>query len=605
MSAHSGRYLAVDLTGRKTEVREIPGRWLGDYLGGVGLGARLYLECASAGADTLGADNPIVLACGPLSGTMAPASAGHAVVTRSPLTGFLSASVSSGLWSLALARTGFDAVVITGAAASPAYIFIDDGHVHFRRADSLAGKGCPQTAAAIRREAGDSRVQVASIGPAGESLVRFATIRDGHRLPLRGGAGAVMGAKKLKAIAVRGTRPVTVPDIGGMVQAAIGLNADLRDRAAGSRLAPGACLIPGSQRCPLPARNYRHSIAGGVASLAAECAAKQRLIKAIACPACPIACQHVYRMTDDPHSDEQVVLDNEALAALGPLCGMFHLPVILNAIELCQFYGLDPVSAGACVAWAMECFERGLLSSKDTQGLDLSFGSADGVVETVRRIGQRSGIGSILAEGVRRASASLGQGSQDWAMHAKGLEMAGCDPRVLPGLALRLAAGLQPPTIDDSDDDPAPGFKDREDLAAAGDCLAVCSHARRCFSDFPAQAARLYTLTTGLPMSESGLRQVGERANNLKKAIDIREGWQRADDWLPPRLLQEPLDTGKGAGTVVPEKDLKAAIDGYYRERGWSADGLIPDEKLAALGMDDVRELLKGTRHGAPPHTVR
>ncbi len=605
MSSASGKYLAVDLTERKAEVLEVPARWSSQYLGGAGLGARLYLDYAPAGADTLGADNPIVFARGPLSGTMAAAS-GHAVVTRSPLTGLLTVSVSCGAWSLALARTGFDALVVTGAAASPVYMFVDDGQVHFRRADLLAGRGCPQVESAIRREEGDSRVAVASIGPAGESLVRLATISDDHRLPHRGGTGAVMGAKKLKAIAVRGTRPVPVADIRGLQQAALDLNAHLSGGAApGSSLAPGACLIPGSGRCPLPARNYRQSIAGGVASLAAECAGKGRLIKDIACPACPIACQHVYRLTDDPHSDEQVVLDNEALAALGPMCGMFHLPVILKAMEICQFHGLDPVSAGVCVAWAMECFERGLLSSKDVQGLDLSFGSADGVVETVRRIGQRSGIGDLLGEGVKRASSSLGQGSQDWAMHVKGLEMGGCDPRIRPGLALRLAAGPQPVSIDDSNADPAAEVREAEDLAAAADSLAICRQARRCFRDFPADATRMYTLVTGTPLTPAGLRQAGESLNILKKAIDIREGWQRADDWLPPRLFREPLDAGKGAGTVVSEKDLNAAIDAYYRDRGWSADGLISAEKLAALGMDEVPDMLKGNQHGPPPHTVR
>ncbi len=608
LSPQSGRYLAVDLTSGRTEVREIPGRWLRDYLGGVGLGLRLYLECSRAGADPLGPDNPIVLARGPLSGTMAPASAGHAVVTRSPATGLVGGSLSFGLWSLALARTGYDAMVLTGAAASPVYLFIDDSRVHLRRAEPLAGQGCPQTVAAIRRQSGDSRVQVACIGPAGESLVRLATISDGHRLPHRGGAGAVMGAKKLKAIAVRGTRPAAVADIDALRQAALDLAAGWRQRSSqGGALAPGGCLLPGSGRCHLPARNYQHAIPGGAASLAAECAARGRLIKAIACPACPVACQHVYRLTDDPHSDAQVVLEDEALAALGPLCGIFHLPVILKAVELCHFYGLDPVSTGAAVAWAMECFERGLLSSKDTGGLDLSFGSADGLVETTRLIGQRGGIGGLLADGVRRASNGLGQGSGDWAMQVKGLEMSGCDPRALPGLALLLAAGLRPVSIASSDDlrNPAPGAGGEEDLQAGGDCLAICPSARRYFEDFPAQAARLYTLATGMTLAAADLRQAGERTNNLKKAINIREGWRRADDWLPPRLLQEPLDIGEGEGAVVSEGDLAAAIDGYYRDRGWTAEGLVPDQKLAALGLDDVPRILKGSEHGAPPHTVR
>jgi aldehyde:ferredoxin oxidoreductase len=605
LTSYSGKYLVIDLTSQKVETVELPERLLRDYLGGAGLGTRLLLECSKAGADALSPENPIVFACGALSGTMAPASACHAVVTKSPLTGFLSSSVSSGLWSLALKRTGFDAVVVTGAASSPVYVFIDDGQVHFRKAASLTGKGCLQTEATIRREEGDSRVQVASIGPAGESLVRFATLKDGHRLPHRGGVGAVMGAKKLKAIAVRGTRPMVVPDVGAMQKACADLNARLHQSAASAnRLAPSACLIADSVKCSLAARNYQQSITEGAASLAAERSKKEYLIKAIACPTCPVACQHVYRLTEDPHSDDQVVLQEEALAALGPLTGMFHLPVILKAIELCQFYGLDPMSAGVSVAWAMECFERGLLSSKDTHGLDLSFGSADGVVETIRRIGQRDGIGNLLAEGVKRASASLGQGSENWAMHVKGLEISGCDPRLNPGLALGLAVGLRPP-MPNGDGDSSSGLKDEEDLAAAGDSIGICRKAQRHFRDFATEAAQLYALATGMPISAAELKLAGERINNLGKAFNIREGWQQADDWLPPRLFKDRVDSGKAAGAVVSEKDLKTAIDEYYRARGWNANGLIPAEKLKALGMDDIQEMLKGNWHGTPPHTVR
>jgi aldehyde:ferredoxin oxidoreductase len=606
LNSYSGKYLVIDLTSQKTEVRQLPERLLKTYLGGAGLGTRLLLEWAKAGADPLSPDNAIVFACGGLSGTMAPASACHAVVTKSPLTGFLSSSVSSGLWSLALKRTGYDAVVVTGAASSPIYLFIDDGQVHFRKANSLMGKSCLQTEAIIRREAGDSRVQVASIGPAGEALVRFATIKDGHRLPHRGGVGAVMGSKKLKAIAIRGTRPISVPDIGGMQKACADLNTHLHQSAvSSSRLAPAACPLAANGKCSLAARNYQQSIVDGAGSLAADCAKNDYLVKVIACPTCPVACQHVYRVTEDPYSDEQVVLEKEALAALGPLCGIYSLPVILRAIELCQFYGLDPVSAGATAAWAMECFERGLLSSKDTQGLDLSFGSADGLVETIRRIGQRSGLGSILAEGVKRASAKIGQGSEHWSMHVKGLEIAGCDPRGTKGLALGLAVDLKAPALDDSDGDSPSSLKDREDLAAAGDSVGICLQARQYFRDFPAEAARLYTLATGIPMSAAELMQAGERINNLKKACNIREGWQRADDWLPPRLFKDPISSGKAAGAVVSEKDLRTAIDDYYRARGWTPDGLIPTEKLKALGMDDILEMLKGNWHGAAPHTVR
>ncbi len=602
MNSYSGKYLVVDLTNQKTEVRELPERLLRDYLGGTGLGIRLVVEWSKPGADALSPDNPIVFACGGLSGTMAPASAVHAVVTKSPLTGLVNCSISSGRWSLALKRAGYDAVVVTGAAQSPVYLFVDDNIVHFRKADRLAGKGCLETEAAIRHETGDSRVQVASIGSAGEKLVRFAAIKDSFRLSHRGGPGAVMGSKKLKAMAVRGTGPVSVHDLGAMQDLCAALNTDLKRRA--NDLTPASCLNTTSRRCSLPARNYQQSIVDGAGSLAADCADKQHLVKTIACPACPVACQHVYRTTDDPHSDEEAVLEQEALAALGPLCGMYSLPVILRALGLCQAYGLDPVSTGASLAWGMESFEQELLSRKDTDGLDLTFGNPDAILETIHRIGQRSGIGNLLAEGVSRAAARVDHGADHWAMHVKGLEMSGCDPRNTDGLALDLAVGLSTAMLD-GHQDPTMSFRDREDLAAAGESIAVCPRVLDHFQDFPQEAARLYALATGMPMSAAELRQAGERINNLKKAYNIREGWKRADDRLPPRLFKDPITSGKADGVVLSEEELRAAIDVYYSARGWTPEGIISKEKLEALGMSDIMEMLKGNWHGAPPHTVR
>jgi len=277
----------------------------------------------------------------------------------------------------------------------------------------------------------------------------------------------------------------------------------------------------------------------------------------------------------------------------------------LRAMELCQFYGLDPVTTGASVAWAMECFERGVLSSEDTQRLDLSFGSADGLVETTRRIGQRNGMGNMLAEGLKQASAKIGHGSEHWAMHVKGLAIAGCDPRSIKGLALELAVGLgtQPSDLGDSDSPSA--VKDKEDLAAAGDSIAICPHAQEYFRDFPAEVAQLYALMTGISVNAAELIQAGERINNLKKAFNVREGWKRVDDWLPPRLLKDPVPSEKAKEAVLSDQELKAMIDDYYRTRGWTPDGLIPTEKLKALGMDDILDMLKGSWHGAPPHSVR
>lgn len=617
MYSYHGKILLVNLTTQEVKVEKLSPSLLKGYLGGVGLAVRLLYQYLPAGADAFSPENPLVFASSGLCGTVIPTSSKHAVATKSPLTGLIGDSLSSSFWSLALKRTGFDALVITGAAASPTYLFIDNEIVHFKKAEHLWGKGSLETETYIRSQIGDSRVTVATIGPGGENLVRYACItNDVNRQAGRTGTGAVMGSKKLKAIALRGTQPIQVYNLEeverisfALMQKAQGPSTE-KYRGLGT---PGNVLVL-NRLSALPTRNFQQTSFENAEKISGEHLAERYLTKVTACATCPIACGHIYTVADGVYSGTQWELDYESLFALGPLCGIDYMPGILKAAELCDHYGIDTISAGSSVAWAMECFEKGLLTKKDTDGIELTFGSHAALIATIEKIGIRSGIGDLLADGVRLASSRLGQDSERWAMHSKGLEIPGYDPRAMQTLALGFAVGLRGAChnrspayevdisgqINRFKDEPGRGplVKEQEDYAAVLDSLIICKFIRKCFDDIYTEMAYLYSQATGLNLTPSELKATGERINNIKKAFNIREGWKRGDDWLPPRLFSDPVTEGEGKGTVISEKGLSLMIDDYYKARGWTAEGLIPEEKLLALELEDSIAPTKGLQYG-------
>jgi aldehyde:ferredoxin oxidoreductase len=598
LDSYSGKCLVIDLTTRRAETRGLPESLLRSYLGGAGLGTRLLAEWVAPGTAPLSPGNVVVFASSALAGTVAPCSSNHATVTKSPLTGFLSDSVSSGHWSLSLKRAGYDALIVTGAAESPAYLLVDDEIVHFNTAGHLWGRNSAETAEEIRRYVGDERVRVAAIGPAGERLIRYACIDDGYPLSHRGGAGAVMGSKKLKAIAVRGTKAVSVHDLCSLEEASLALHARVRTAPASKHRQSAIldCLLAINRLGALPARNFRKSSIEGTERLGEEKTDGYRLVKTLACPSCPVACRHLLQVIEGPYSGAAATLDYQTLAALGPLCGIDDMPAILKAAELCQRYGMDTVSTGGSIAWAMEGFESGLFTKEDTRGTDLSFGRSDALIEMVKQIGERQGIGDLLAEGTRRASVKLGRGSEQWVMHSKGLELSGCDPRTAQDQALWSAVGLQteshdcPPCRGSAADPPGNAGsrnKAREDRAALFASLMICDQMSDCFQDFLPEAANLYRSATGIEISPAELERTGERISTLKKSFNIREGWKRTDDWLPARLLEDAASHEKARSGALSETKLKAMLDEYYEARGWTVEGLIPQSKLKALGLDN------------------
>lgn len=588
------RLLHVDLSTRRHHWQETGESRLRAFLGGIGLGTSLLYDFAPPGVDPVGPDNPLILASAPLAGTGLTTTAKYAVVTKSPLTGFIADSLSSSHFALALKAAGVDAVVIAGRARAPSYLFVDNDGVELRDARHLWGRSAAGAEAAIRGELGGD-VRVAAVGAAGENGVRFATISNEGRHAGRGGVGAVMGSKNLKAVALSGGARVSVADPEGVAAAAD----VLRRRSLGEHTAKYreigtvANLAAFDRLGALPTRNFQQPTFAGADGLSGESLTENSFSRRHGCASCTIRCERLFKSL----SGNEQRMEYETLFALGPLCGLEDPEAVLEAARLCDEHGLDSISTGGTLAWAMECVEQGLLPEAG----DLRFGSAEAVLAAIPAIAERRGVGDLLAEGSRRAALALGHGSLDWAMQVKGLELPGYEPRSLKTMALGLAVSPRGAchnrsgayeadfsgAVDRLSSEPGRGalVAASEDFAAAQDSLIVCKFLRRCFDDFYAEAADLLAKVTGWDYSADELRRAAERIHTLKRWFNQREGWRPEDDGLPPRVLTEALATGVARGTRLTAEELQAMIRDYYGARRWDESGRIPEARLKELGL--------------------
>ena len=602
MYGFHGRLLHIDLSTGKSSWVDLEEARLRAFLGGIGLGASLLYDYAPAGVDPFSPANPLIFTSAPLVGTGLTTTAKFAVVTKSPLTGFIADSLSSSHFALELKRIGLDALVISGRAASMAYIFIQDQRVEIRDAIHLRGRSPVETESLIRSELDTPTVRVATIGKAGENKVRFATISNEGRHAGRGGVGAVMGSKNLKAIALRGDHATEVADPAGVETIAEAL----RERSLSSltdkyrKIGTVANLAVFNRLGTLPTRNFQQSTFDHADALSGETLTENNFSRRHGCAACTIQCERLFKALNG----EEQRLEYETLFALGPLCGIENPDVVLRAAQLCDHYGMDTISAGGTLAWAMECGEKGSLT--EAQKLGLRFGQAEGVFAAIAAIAERDGIGALLAEGSRRAAREVGGNTLYWAMHVKGLELPGYEPRSLKTMALGLAVSPRGACHNRSGAYEADfsGAVDRlragpgrgvlvaasEDFAAVLDSLIVCKFLRKCFSDFYSEAAELLSKVSGWNCSSTELRRIGERIHTVKKLFNIREGWQPEHDWLPERLLCETLPTGVARGIGLTSRDLKDMIREYYKAREWDENGFLPEHKLKELGISSLEK---------------
>ena len=584
LHGYHGCYLRFDLTtGRGTRV-PIPDAVLRRYIGGVGLASWILHREAPVGVDPLAPEAPLVFCFSPLVGTPLTTSAKFAVVAKSPLTGLLCDALSSSHFAIEGKRSGFDALVFSGRCAQPC-VWI---------AGELVPTDLWESTPAQTESALSQHGRVASIGVAGENGVLFATISNDGRHAGRGGLGTVMGAKKLKAIVVSGTQRPTLADPGAVMRRA----RDLSRRAQGPatakyrELGTAGNLLAFSRLGTLPTRNFRGERLEGVERLAAENLQPVRQERRKSCASCNIGCEHLYRVGQGA----SVRVEYENLFALGPLCGISNPEDVLEASRLCDEFGLDTVSAGGTIAFAMECAERGYLADAPC------FGDAAGLLALLADIAHQRGVGKLLSLGSRRAAQVIGRGSLDFAPQVKGLEIPGYEPRTLQTMALGLAVSTRGADhnrsgayeLDFSDrvdrlhgDERAARLAiEPEARAALMDSLILCKFLRHAVDDLFEESADMLREVVGWDVDAAELRATAGRITNLKKAFNIREGWEPPDDTLPRRLLEEPIAEGAGRGARLTRQRLERMVRSYNLARGWTAEGYLRTEAIRDLGDD-------------------
>jgi aldehyde:ferredoxin oxidoreductase len=608
---YTGRIARVNLSDGKISIEEVKAEYLDLVLGGVGLASLILFMEVDPRIDAFAPSNKLVFAVGPLTGTMVPGSSRAVVVGRSPLTLGWGESHLGGFWGVELKRAGFDALVIEGESDNPVYIYVDDGRVELRDASSLWGLKTSETEESIASELGDSEVKVACIGPAGEKLVRYASIVSGERVAGRTGLGAVMGSKRLKAVAVRGRYQVKVrwPD-------------KLRSMVA--RLYPSIMSFPTIQILSsygtngemdsfyqygdVPIKNFTEGEWDGIAKIEGQYMVEHYLKRHRACFGCPVGCWKEARVEDPRYGlIEGRMPEYESAASLGSLLLNDDPASLIYMEKICNDYGFDVISAGVTIAWAIECFEKGLIKIEDTGGLQLRWGDPLLIVDLLKLIGERVGFGYMLGEGCRLASMKIGRGSEKYAMHVKGLEVPMHDPRAFNGMGLQYATSnrgachLQGLVMRIEQGERVPDLKIyrrfyRFEVEGKGWLVATMQDWHHVLESLglckfvqipPGHVAGFYLLATGIEKRLPDLQKCGERISNIQRLFNVVAGVTASDDTLPDRFLSEPLKEGGAKGHIV---ELKPMLDEYYKCRGWDDRGMPTREKLEELSMLGIVE---------------
>ncbi len=634
-----GKILRINLSQGRISKEPLPDFVARNYIGGNGFSAYYLYRELEPGIDPLAPENKIVIGTGPLTGTLWPSSGRFTIGAKSPLTGFWGEANSGGFFGAELKYAGYDALIIEGKAKRPVYIEIFNEEVAIKDARHLWGRDTREVTLELKRE--DKETQVLCIGQAGENLVRYASIISSlHRALGRSGQGAVWGSKNLKAIACRGTGRIDVAHFAKFVELAKEAHRRVKeDGAARQMFTYGTNLLVSAKQAigEFVTRNHSTGVFEGADKLAAEVLKERFHGRPRACFGCSNACKEVYTTShSNPWAPDMVTEgpEYEGTMAFGSNCGIDDYDMILYVSDLCNKYGIDQISLGIAISFLMECYENGLLTKEDCDGLELGWGNKEAVVALAHKTAKREGIGDLLAEGVKRASLKLGKETERFAMHVKGQEISGQDGRTHRSVALTHAVGARGAdhlrslvTVDQlgykaaarkryqdlfegkskreqeailnelcnpySENYKAYAVKTTEDVFAIRDALVVCWYT--CgwppifwIDDF----AKILPLATGEEAfgSIGELMKIGERQVNVKRAFNIREGLTRLDDTLPKRFTEEPMPEGPGKGQVA---NLKIMLDEYYRLRGWDLEtGMIERKTLKRLDLVEVEEEL-------------
>ncbi|MDP3878754.1 MAG: aldehyde ferredoxin oxidoreductase family protein [Dehalococcoidales bacterium] len=619
---YNGRILRVDLSRGTTSVDEPDAGFYRHYIGGRGLVSYFLLRELTGGEDPLGPENKLIFATGPLTGVPIAGGGRNSVGAKSPLTNGYGDTEVGGYWGAELKHAGYDAIIFEGKAASPVYLWIDDGKAEIRDARHLWGKTTAECQKMIQEELGDSGIRIAQMGIGGENLVRYAcVINDLSHAAGRTGMGAVMGSKKLKAIAVRGRQKVALADASAVNSIARWLSNDLKtnpDAVSMREDGTAGVLMPLNNNGGLPTRNFQQGVFEGADKISVEAMKATIMSGRRGCYACTIRCKPEVaargRYDVDPVYGGP---EYETLASLGSNCGIDNLEAVARGNALCNAYGLDTISTGSSIAFAMECFERGIITGEDSGGLELRFGDADTMLRLIEMIARREGIGQVLADGVARAAAAFGRGAEDFALQIKGQELPMHEPRYKQGLGVGYTISptgadhchnIHDTMYDDPDDmsqelanlqalgifEPLPARELSEAKVRMLVYGSLWQHTLNCLvwcMFVPVSIERMVALVTGVTgwnTSVWELMKGGERCVAMARAFDIREGMTVKDDRLPQRFFI-PFTSGPLKGVGINREKLDQAIDTYYAMAGWDRVSGTPTlVKLQELGIEWV-----------------
>ncbi len=617
---YNGKVLRINLTDQTSRQEELPLEIARNYIGGAGFGIKYLFDEVSAEADPLGPDNKLIFASGPFSGTNIPCASRMAVTAKSPLTGAVGMSLTGGYFPVELKFAGYDVLIVEGKAEKPTYVWIKDGEVKFRSAKKVWGMRTTDCQQIIKNELNDQNVRIACIGPAGENLSKMACIINELRAAGRKGLGAVMGSKNLKAIAIRGTGEVGIADKEKLKAARAEFTKAMKESPV---LYPefskhGTPMVV-DHTCAIgifPTNNFS---ATGEFVPSDKIGVEMQMTRDTGsehCYGCPVGCSQLKLAKTGPYAG--ILAEGpeyETFFSLGGETGVDNIDAIIAADRLADELGLDTISAGVAVGFAMELYEKGILSKKDTGGLDLHFGNHEAMIALLRMMAYREGLGNLLADGTKAAAEKIGKGSEKYAMHVKGLELPAYDVRGAKAHGLNYATSYTGAdhnrgyAFQEIFGIPVPKAVDRFAVEGKGeltkwnqdtravtcDCATMCAFLLD--MAVPAIATKntadLMEAVTGLKFTAEQVYQVGERLNNLAKAFNVKAGFTRADDTLPERLMTEPLKAGASKGHFISKEDLKLMLDEYYAARGWNPNTGAPTKaKLTELGLDDVAEKL-------------
>jgi len=615
--SYNGKILHVDLTEGRSWVEEPDEIIYRKYLGGGALSTYFMLRDLKPGIDPLGPDNNLIFMTSVINGLPLSGANRYTAAAKSPLTGGFGEAEAGGYWGPELKRSGFDGIIVHGQAEKPVYLYVHDGECEIRDASKYWGQLAGEVQDALEADLNDKRIAVLQCGPAGENKVLYAAIVNQLRhFHGRAGLGAVMGSKKLKAIVVRGREriaPNSREDATGVLR---WFREHYDQETDGMHLHGTAGGIEGLDADGiLPTNNFRNVSFEYAKAISGITMSNTILVNRGTCFSCNVACKREVDVPERGVSAKYGGMEYEIIGALGSLCGVGDLAAVAEASQWVNRYVLDGISTGVSIAFAMECYENGILTAEDTDGIDLTWGNAEAMIALIHKIGKREGIGDILADGVKRAAERIGKGSEKFAMHVKGQELPMHEPRGKVGVGLAYA--VSPTGADHMEAPHDPDFEglgvldngmsevgliepvDRLDLGPrkvhaffyAQTVWSLYNSVGMCdFVGMPIGALKLHALVnyvnaaTGWDTSLWELMKVGERANTMSRLYNLREGFGAADDTLPRRMF-EPLQNGKLEGVAINEGDFADALELYYQMAGWGNDGVPTRAKLAELDL--------------------